>query len=108
MSLHEDIISNLISRGSFHPILINILIHLDNDSLVNVACVCKLWSQFIQKYVHNSQQFRDKRLELHFKTSEPSLWVIAAGQFVSCMTWDSDIVVVGRAQSGTYTQVNKV
>ena len=100
----EDIISSLIQRGSFHPILINILIHLDNESLTSVACCCRLWSQFIKNYVINSQQFRDKRLELQFRSGDPTVWIIAAGQFISCMTWDQEMIVVGRAQSALYTQ----
>ena len=26
-----------------------------------------------------------------------------AGQYVSCMTWDREVVVIGRGQSATYT-----
>ena len=31
------------------------------------------------------------------------VWVVKAGLYVSCMTWDRDLVVVGRGQSATYT-----
>ena len=31
------------------------------------------------------------------------VWIVKAGQYVSCMSWDKEVVVIGRGQSATYT-----
>ena len=96
-------ISVFIERPSFHPILINILIHLDNESLTSVAACCRLWAGFMRDQVRGSQVFRDRRLALHWATKTPSSWIISCGAFVSCMAWDKEAVAVGRGQSASYT-----
>ena len=84
-------------------ILINILIHLDSESLTSVASCCRLWANFMTTQVRGSPVFRDRRLELHWATKTPSTWIISCGTFVSCMAWDKEALVVGRGQSATYT-----
>ena len=103
MESDKDIISSLITRRSFHHILIQIIINLENDSILNFACTCKLWSNFVSNNIKDNKYFESKRLHLNFRTKTPSVWVIACGQYVSCMEWTRDIVVIGRAQSATYT-----
>ena len=103
VTMEQDMISIFIERPSFHHILINILIHLDTESLASVACCCRLWAGFMRTQVRGSQVFRDRRLELHWATRSPTSWIISCGTFVSCMAWDKEAVVVGRGQSATYT-----
>ena len=103
MESDSNIISSLIERRSFHHILIQILINLENESILNFACTCKLWSRFVEHNIRNNKYFEAKRLHLNFRTKTPSVWIIACGQYVSCMEWTRDIVVIGRAQSATYT-----
>ena len=103
MECNSNIISSLIERKSFHHILIRILINLENESILNFACTCKLWSRFVEHNIRNNKYFEAKRLHLNFRTKTPSVWIIACGQYVSCMEWTRDIVVIGRAQSATYT-----
>ena len=85
-----DIISSLLKRGSYHHILINILVHLDIASLQNVACVCREWAVFISKNVTNNSYFISRRQDVHVRTKTPSIWVIACGQYVSCIKWDEE------------------
>ena len=96
-------ISIFIERPSFHHILINILIHLDPESLTSVASCCRLRADFMRSQVRGSPVFRDRRLELHWASKTPSSWIISCGTLVSCMAWDKEAVVVGRGQSATYT-----
>ena len=96
MLLDTDIISQLIGRGSFHDILIQICIHLDAADIQNLACCCKLWSDFILKYVNRNEVFKKRRLDFHLREKTPSVWIIACGQYVSCIKWDQKIVVIGR------------
>ena len=103
VTMEQDMISIFIERPSFHHILINILIHLDTESLASVACCCRLWASFMRTQVRGSQVVRDRRLELHWATRSPTSWIISCGTFVSCMAWDKEAVVVGRGQSATYT-----
>ena len=103
VTMEQDMISIFIERPSFHHILINILIHLDTESLASVARCCRLWAGFMRTQVRGSQVFRDRRLELHWATRSPTSWIISCGTFVSCMAWDKEAVVVGRGQSATYT-----
>ena len=103
MIMEQDMISIFIERPSFHHILINILIHLDPESLTSVASCCRLWADFMRSQVRGSPVFRDRRLELHWASKTPSSWIISCGTFVSCMAWDKEAVVVGRGQSATYT-----
>ena len=103
MIMEQDMISIFIERPSFHHILINILIHLDPESLTSVASSCRRWADFMRTQVRGSPVFRDRRLELHWASKTPSSWIISCGTFVSCMAWDKEAVVVGRGQSATYT-----
>ena len=96
MLLDTDIISQLIGRGSFHDILIQICIHLDAADIQNLACCCKLWSDFILKYVNRNEVFKKRRLDFHLREKTPSVWIIACGPYVSCIKWDQKIVVIGR------------
>ena len=103
MIMEQDMISIFVERPSFHHILINILIHLDSESLTSVASCCRLWANFMRTQIRGSPVFRDRRLELHWASKTPSTWIISCGPFVSCMAWDKEAVVVGRGQSATYT-----
>ena len=73
-----NIISLLISRGSFHNILFDILIHLDMMTISAMACTCRLWAEFITKEVKRSKAFEERRLEMHFRDKKPEVHVIGS------------------------------
>ena len=66
----------MISRGSFHSILFDILIHLDMMTVSAMACTCRMWADFIALEVRRSQAFEERRLEMHFMKKKPEVHVI--------------------------------
>ena len=73
LRMDQDLISSLMTKGSFHHLVINILIHLDERSLSNTAAVCRLWYNFMLRNVKHNQQFLSKRLDLHFRQKTPEV-----------------------------------
>ena len=71
--MSQDLISSLMTRGSYHHLVIHILIQLDEESLSNTAAVCRLWYDFMLRNVKHNQQFLSQRLHLHFRQKMPEV-----------------------------------
>ena len=71
-----DIISLLISRGSFHHIILDILINLKLVSISQMALTCKMWANFIAREVKGSAAFETRRIGMHFREKKPEIDVI--------------------------------
>ena len=73
MKMSQDLISRLMTRGSYHHLIIHILIQLDEQSLTNTAAVCRLWYNFMLRNIKHNTQFISKRLDLHFRQKIPEV-----------------------------------
>ena len=71
--MSQDLISSLMTRGSYHHLIIHILIQLDEESLTNTAAVCRLWYNFMLRNIKHNKQFITKRLDLHFRQKIPEV-----------------------------------
>ena len=75
--METDPISRLMQRGSYHHLIINILIHLDEASLSNTAAVCRLWHDFMVTNIKQKKQFLSRRLQLHWREKTPEVGLSA-------------------------------
>ena len=73
LKMTEDLISSLMLKGSYHHLIIHILIQLDEQSLTNTAAVCRLWYNFMLRNIKHNTQFLSKRLDLHFREKTPEV-----------------------------------
>ena len=71
--MSQNLVSSLMTKGSYHHLVINILIHLDEQSLRNTAAVCRLWYNFMLRNIKHNQQFLSRRLDLHFREKTPEV-----------------------------------
>ena len=72
-----EIISLLISRGSFHHMLLDIVIHLDLIYFpygpYDMALTCQMWATYIAREVNGSAAFETRRLGMHFRENKPEI-----------------------------------
>ena len=73
LKMCQDLISSLMTRGSYNHLIIHILIQLDEESLTNTAAVCRLWYSFMLRNIKYNQQFLSRRLDLHFREKIPEV-----------------------------------
>ena len=78
--METDPISSLMQRGTYHHLIINILIHLDEASLANTAAVCRVWHDFMVTNIKQKKQFLSRRLQLHWREKTPE--VDSSGEIV--------------------------
>ena len=73
LKMRQDLISSLMTRGSYHHLVLHILIQLDEQSPSNTGAVCRLWYNFMLRNIKHNQQFLSKRLDLHFREKTPEV-----------------------------------